>query len=596
MDEPPKKKRKIAEKYLSDEEDAESKKKSANDDVEMANAESSEQPTQTDQQKVENSKEDNAPKEVEENSKEDNAPKEVEEPVKDSWFESAQIGEDGESLVPKAQLEDETPPSVFFRSLKPTTGSDACPYLDQINRQILDFDNRKLCSVTMTSLNVYGCLVCGVYFGGRTRGTPAYEHALETGHKMFIHLKDSRIFCLPEDYEIEDNTLNDIKHNLHPTFTKQEVGTIDTRVKYAHALNGLDYLPGVLGLNDLTLTSWCNSTIQILLKVKPLRNFFLNKKNYEGSNSDLVNVYGELVRKYHNPRNFKTHISPHELLQAVLDRSQKKFQVGVNSDPLEFMGWFLHALHEDLGGTRKKSTVVSKVFQGQVLIERSEIPGKSFNEVEYKKTPFLYLLLDLPPMPLFKDGAQDKFIPQVSLTELLSKFDGKQLEVLKDGSKRRMRITKLPKYLILAYRRFKDGYFSIEKNTTIVNTVIRGLDLKIYLQKPEEHKQSLQNLPIEKLQETMKKMGGKPSRNREEIIDFIANKKRQKYRKYNAKYDLIGNLTHSGNYKEGTNKAFVLNSANNQWYDMEDVHNQETIPQLVSVAESYLQVWQSRNV
>merc|ERR1719499_1163110 len=435
----------------------------------------------------------------------------------------------------------------------------------------------------MSGLNAYGCLVCGVYFGGRTRGTPAYSHSLKTGHKMIIHLKDSRIFCLPEDYEIEDNTLNDIKHNLHPTFTKQEIDTIDTRVQYSHALDGNDYLPGVLGLNDLTMTSWANSVIQCLLKVKPLRNFFIDKQNYSPNPSALVNIYGELVRKYHNPRNFKNHISPHEILQAVLDRSRKKFQVGVNSDPLEFLGWFLHALHEDLGGTRKKPTIITKVFQGQVVIERSEIPGKSFNEVEHKKSSFLYLLLDLPAMPLFKDSAQEKFIPQVSLPELLSKFDGKQIEVLKDGSKRRMRITKLPKYLIMAYRRFKDGYFSIEKNTTIVNTVIRGLDLKIYLQKPEEHRAAL-----------TQKMGDDPSKESE--IDRIIEKKKQKYRKYNAKYDLAANLMHSGNYKGGTNKAFVLNTANNQWYDMEDIHTQETIPQLVSVAESYLQIWQSRNL
>jgi len=514
---------------------------------------------------------------------------------KTSWFDSAQIDDGGLELPMKRKFEDETPPSFYFRPLKPTAGSEACPYLDQINRKILDFDNRKLCSVTMSGLNAYGCLVCGVYFGGRTRGTPAYDHSLKTGHKMFIHLEDSRIFCLPEDYEIIDTTLNDIKHNLHPTFSKQEIKDIDVKVQYAHALDGNDYLPGVLGLNDLTQTSWANSVIQCLLKVKPLRNFFIEKNNYHPNKSALVNVYGELVRKYHNARNFKNHISPHEILQAVLDRSNKQFQVGQNSDPLEFLGWMLHALHEDLGGTKKKPTIISKVFQGQVLIERTEIPGKNFAEVEYKKTPFLYLLLELPEMPLFKDGQQEKFIPQVSLQDILSKFDGKQVEVLKDGSKRRMRIMKLPKYLIMAYRRFRDGYFSIEKNTTIVNTVIRGLDFKIYLIKPDEHRPIFKDMKVPKLQSMLKKMGAKEIPNTAaDIIDAIVVRKRQIYRKKNCKFDLIANLVHQGNYKEGTNKAFVLNAANNQWYDMQDIYTQETIPQLVSVAESYVQIWQSR--
>ena len=41
-----------------------------------------------------------------------------------------------------------------------------CPYLDTINRQILDFDSEKLCSVTLTNMNVYVCLVCGKYYQG----------------------------------------------------------------------------------------------------------------------------------------------------------------------------------------------------------------------------------------------------------------------------------------------------------------------------------------------------------------------------------------------------------------------------------------------
>lgn len=41
-----------------------------------------------------------------------------------------------------------------------------CPYLDTINRQVLDFDFEKLCSVSLSRINVYACLVCGKYFQG----------------------------------------------------------------------------------------------------------------------------------------------------------------------------------------------------------------------------------------------------------------------------------------------------------------------------------------------------------------------------------------------------------------------------------------------
>jgi len=254
-------------------------------------------------------------------------------------------------------FENQIPPIRFFepQTAKKMT-SFSCPYLDQINRVLLDFDNRKLCSKTMSSLNVYACLVCGVYFSGRKKETPAYNHALHDGHKVFIHLTDSRIFCLPEDYEIFDATLGDIRINLHPTFTKPEVLEFDTKVQYSHALDGNDYLPGVLGLNNLTNSCWCNAVVQAILKVKPMRNFFIFKNNYKDiTSSSLIFMFAELVRKYYNPKNFKNHISPHEFLQSVLDRSNKRFQVGVNSDPLDFISWFLRTMHLDLIANRKKS-------------------------------------------------------------------------------------------------------------------------------------------------------------------------------------------------------------------------------------------------
>lgn len=41
-----------------------------------------------------------------------------------------------------------------------------CPYLDTIDRSVLDFDFEKLCSVSLLNNNVYACLVCGKYFQG----------------------------------------------------------------------------------------------------------------------------------------------------------------------------------------------------------------------------------------------------------------------------------------------------------------------------------------------------------------------------------------------------------------------------------------------
>ena len=86
-----------------------------------------------------------------------------------------------------------------------------CPYLDQIDRKTLDFDFEKVCSVSMINHNVYGCLVCGQYFAGRAQGSHAYFHALQENHRIFIHLDNGKIYCLPDDYEVIDPSLEDIK-------------------------------------------------------------------------------------------------------------------------------------------------------------------------------------------------------------------------------------------------------------------------------------------------------------------------------------------------------------------------------------------------
>jgi U4/U6.U5 tri-snRNP-associated protein 2 len=46
------------------------------------------------------------------------------------------------------------------------------------------------------------------------------------------------------------------------------------------------------------------------------RDYFLWPANYAHCKSDLVRRFGELCRKAWNPRAFKGHLSPHELLQV----------------------------------------------------------------------------------------------------------------------------------------------------------------------------------------------------------------------------------------------------------------------------------------
>ena len=49
--------------------------------------------------------------------------------------------------------------------------------------------------------------------------------------------------------------------------------------------------------------------MQALVRVVPLRNYFLQPANYAAARSKLVQRFGELMRKIWNPRNFKGQVS-----------------------------------------------------------------------------------------------------------------------------------------------------------------------------------------------------------------------------------------------------------------------------------------------
>ena len=84
-----------------------------------------------------------------------------------------------------------------------------CPYLDTINRQFIDFDSEKLCSITLTNMNVYACLICGKFFQGRGKLTPAYTHSVQMGHFVFMNLL-SFFISSPSSSIFSSSSLSDI--------------------------------------------------------------------------------------------------------------------------------------------------------------------------------------------------------------------------------------------------------------------------------------------------------------------------------------------------------------------------------------------------
>ena len=206
-----------------------------------------------------------------------------------------------------------------------------CPYLDTIQRDKLDFDFEKLCSVSLSNLNVYVCLVCGKYFQGRGPNTHAYTHSVQEGHHVFLNVQSKKTYCLPDNYEVEHPSLSDIVQALHPTFTEAEIHSLDTNTALATDVHGVSYLPGFVGVNTLSHCDYVNVVLHGLAHVPQLRDFLLRPANFAHLSErkhPLMYRVSELFRKLWSPRNFKSVVSPHEALQAVSTASGKRFHIG----------------------------------------------------------------------------------------------------------------------------------------------------------------------------------------------------------------------------------------------------------------------------
>ena len=159
-------------------------------------------------------------------------------------------------------LNEESAYSATSRQQAPIEGySDL--YLDTVNRSVLDFDFEKLCSVTLSNINVYACLVCGKYYQGRGPKSHAYFHALEVGHHVYVNMQTKRVYVLPEGYEVKSKSLDDIKFVVDPKLSKEEVAQLDKGAKDAWDLSGKKYTPGKASSLRLNEKNWLSSAFRL---------------------------------------------------------------------------------------------------------------------------------------------------------------------------------------------------------------------------------------------------------------------------------------------------------------------------------------------
>ncbi|KAG9012701.1 hypothetical protein FRB90_006516 [Tulasnella sp. 427] len=485
-------------------------------------------------------------------------------------------------------------------------------YLDTASPTLSSFFSSKLVLIKVHSsnINVYGCLVCGKYFQGRGKSSYAYAHSIHEDHHVFINLETRKVYVLPDGYEVHDPSLDDISAVLSPVFSKSQVEALSIPSyvhRHSYDLSSRAYYPGFVGLNNIKRNDYLNVIIHALVHVPPLRDYLLLfkpskptattaasaeppaegrklKRGPPTTSSELLNRFAALAKKLWNPRLFKSQVSPHEFLQEVTRASSGKFKITEQGDPVEFLGWLLNRLHADMGGSRRKgSSVIYSTFQGDLKVENQQVvvrqDWEGTQRPEFKidedfktlQSHFLFLAVDLPPPPLFQDAVEKNIIPQVSLASVLAKYDGKTVQE-NGGELRRYKCQRLPPYIILHYKRFTKNFFVEEKNPTVVNFPIGGVDFSPYVETSE----------------------ASPSPT---VYDLIANVVHESTAgtardKSNTAWKV---QLRAGKVSGGTDESSESGADQDEkWFQIQDLIIEDIQKEMIFLGETVLQIWQKR--
>ena len=138
----------------------------------------------------------------------------------------------------------------------------------------------------------------------------------------------------------------------------------------------------------------------------------------------------------------------------------------------------------------------------------------------------------------------------MSLSELFTKFDTKTQKEYRSNKEtvfRRFELTGLPPYLILYIKRFTKNIFYTEKNPTIVNFPIKQLDLTEFVAKNS---------------------------------DSV------------AVYNLVANVVHDGTPSGGGYRIHLQHRGARHWFEMQDLHVTDLLPEMITLSEAYIQIYQ----
>ena len=313
---------------------------------------------------------------------------------------------------------------------------------DLPNFDLLDLESERVCSVTLSTLNVHCCLCCGKYFQGRARDTPAFNHSIAQDHHLFLNLETGTVYSLPENNQVHSEAFTVLSQIVNPQFDLPFDG------------EGTGHLSNrIWGIKQVGNSEYISVVLQLLVSIVPLRNVFL-VSHFDAQASGklgLVGGFGRLVKRMWNPYAFgvgKRAVNPIQMLNAISQASNARFGVLEGREPLEFLQWFIHALST----TAECTSILKSCLQGMLSSESAKA----------KEQPFYVLSLQLPNEPVLAPTEKERgMVHQVNMQLLIHKW----------LQEKHWKVQRAPKYLLVHFPRKQHSQWTEEKrmNRCIVN-------------------------------------------------------------------------------------------------------------------------------